>query len=167
MIKHVLLLILFSQTISLISCSCITDANCTSNEYCSYIGECSSKPLKLGEACRSDEQCINYVDVWSKCINSTCLCAEPYVERHGSCFCDGTLPGATVSLLMLLYTLLPVGILIAIVVAIVCTLRSRSSPPVSPIESQAFASASQMSVSYRRRSTRTVTASTVKSLDRH
>lgn len=157
---------IFFMIMQLITCSCINDLNCTRNEYCAYERECTSSPVKLGDRCRSDEQCIDVVDVWSKCINQTCLCAPPYVERHGTCFCDGTIPGATVSLIILCYTLLPVGILIALVVAMVCTLRGRSTPPSTPIESPAMAAADRLSVSYRRRSTRTVTSSTVKSTDR-
>ena len=140
---------------------CINDFDCEASSFCARNGSCILIPKNLGDECRSDGQCIA-VDVWSRCINGTCKCEPPYVDRHGTCFCDGTLPGATVSIFILLYTLLPISILLAIVIAILCTLRGRSvcrsSPPETPIDVSVSVTGDRLSVSYKRRSSRSVSS---------
>lgn len=141
---------------------CLSDGECDTSEYCSRNLTCIHIPVRLGDPCRSDVQCEGF-DTWSKCLNGSCHCPPPYVDRHGTCYCDGTVPGATVSLVILLYTLIPIGILISIAVAIVCTLRWRTSLPSSPSTEAVPSPASDArqrscQVSYTRRTSRSLSS---------
>lgn len=129
-----------------ISC-CSSDYECSYGfEFCSMkTRTCILLPRELGDECNNGKDCSSF-DAWADCINDTCACSPPYVERTGSCFSDNTPMGAAAALIILVYTLIPVVILIAIVVLIFKTVRGRSNSVPSLNE--------DASVSYSRRGSR-------------
>lgn len=115
------MLLLFLPLVS----ACELDDECSEGSFCSNISKtCVPEPNSLGQECQRNDQCSSF-DVWAICVNGTCQCSQPYTDRRGSCFCDNSAAGTAISTLILLYTLVPIGIAVAVVVAIVCTLRSR------------------------------------------
>ena len=144
---------------------------CTSRQDCLPIGgtfcwpvngSCLPDPGRLGDPCFCDSQCRLF-DVWSACINDTCRCAPPYVDRGGVCFCDSTPGGLTVSILILIYTGVAVLICLAVIGTIVWSLRrsrmrfqSRGSTGdpggAGPADDAGGGEAGSLSVSYRSRS---------------
>ena len=119
-----LIFLLLMSTLMSYASACNTDHDCAARFFCNKQAHCRPLPRMLGQECRHDGQCYR-VDVWSKCINQTCRCAQPYNDRNGSCYCDGTAAGIAVSVALLLYTLLPVAIFISVIVGVLCTMTGR------------------------------------------
>lgn len=128
--------------------ACRVDADCGPAFYCSTFSHCIHVPEKVGDLCREDSQCLAF-DPTSVCVNATCHVA-PSIAKNRKMENGNSVVGTTVSALIIMYALVPIGICVAVVVTIVCTLRSRADDSLEQEDNRRSEPAAGVSVSYSR-----------------
>lgn len=103
---------------------CYGDGGCAYGYVCTSagFGTCYYKPTYLGATCYRDVHCQS-IDIWAECRYGVCRCKSQYWTSGNECTLSPR--GHRVALIVLVYTFLPIAIVVGVIVMIVRYQRRR------------------------------------------